>query len=74
MGEPTLYVQDRWANEPWANGILGEQVRGRKFFGRTDCHSQKPRFIVATSVDLSRSLFVEDVVKPSLLIGHRCQA
>ena len=21
MGEPTLYVQDRWANEFWANGL-----------------------------------------------------
>ena len=37
-GEWTLYVQDQWANGPWANGILGECVRGRKIFGRTDCH------------------------------------
>ena len=31
--------QNRWVNRPWANGILGELVRGRKIFGRTYCHS-----------------------------------
>lgn len=33
-GKWTLYEQDRWANGPWANGFLGEQVQGQKFLGK----------------------------------------
>ena len=37
----TLGDQDQWVNGPWANSILGERVRGRKFSRRTNCQSGK---------------------------------